>query len=139
MPQDNVETVKAIYEAFGRADVPFLASVMDPEIEWNEAENFLYADGNPYIGLPAILEGVFGRFASDWDGFAAIPQEILGAGETVVGFGRYRGTLKKTGVAVNAQFVHVFRFENDKVIRFQQYTDTVQFRDAFTGGLAAKA
>ena len=139
MAQQNTDTVHAIYEAFGRGDIPFVASVMDPQIEWNEAENFLYADRNPYIGLPAILEGVFGRIAAEWDGFSVVPEEILGSGETAVAFGRYRGTFKQTGKAVNAQFVHVFRFQGGKVVRFQQYTDTAQFRDAAGHGQSASA
>jgi hypothetical protein len=37
---------------------------MDPSIEWNEAENFIYADRNPYVGPQAVLEGVFTRLGS---------------------------------------------------------------------------
>lgn len=139
MPQDHADTVRAIYEAFGRGDIPFVAGIFHPQIEWNEAENFLYSDGNPYIGLPAVLEGVFGRIAAEWDGFAAVPEEILGSGETVIAFGRYRATSKKTGVPINAQFVHVFRFKDGKAVKFQQYTDTAQFKEAATRGLSAKA
>ncbi len=48
----------------------------------------------------------------------------------VVALGRYGGVYKATGVKVNAQFVHVFRFKDGKVASFQQYTDTAQFKDA---------
>jgi ketosteroid isomerase-like protein len=139
MPQDYTDTVKALYEAFGRGDISFVMGVFDPQMEWNEAENFIYADRNPYIGPAAILEGVFSRLGSEWDGFAAVPEEFVGSGETVVVFGRYRGTHKRSGAAVNAQFVHVFRFKDGKAVRFQQYTDTAQFRDAVNRGLTARA
>ena len=138
MTQDNTGTVRAIYEAFATGNIPYVLGVFDPQIEWNESENFIYPSG-PYIGPQAILEGVFARLGGDWDGFSATPEEIVGAGETVVSFGRYRGTLKQTGVAVNAQFVHVFKFKDGKVVKFQQYTDTAQFRDAAGGRLSAKA
>ena len=137
MAQDYTETVRAVYKAFGTGDIPYVLSVFDPQIEWNEAENFLYADGNPYIGPQAILQGVFAHLGADWENFSATPDEIVGAGDAVVSFGRYRGTFKKTGVAVNAQFVHVFKFKDGKAIRFQQYTDTAQFRDA--AGLSRSA
>lgn len=139
MPQDNTDTVKAIYQAFATGDIPFVLGVFDPQIEWNEAENFLYADRNPYVGAQAILDGVFARLGSEWDNFSATPEEIVGSGDTVVSFGRYRGTLKKNGAAVNAQFVHVFKFRNGKAVRFQQYTDTAQFREAAARGRAAQA
>ena len=116
-----------------------MLGVFDPKIEWNEAENFLYADGNPYIGPQAILNGIFARVGAEWDQFSAAPEQILDAGDAVVSLGRYRGTYKETGAAVNAQFVHVFTFQGGKLVRFQQYTDTAQFRDAATRGASARA
>ncbi len=139
MPQDNVERVRSVYEAFARGDVPAVLAGMDPQIEWNEAENFIYADRNPYIGPQAILEGVFMRLGGEWAAFAVVPEEILGSGDTVVAFGRYRGTYKSTGSRVDAQCVHVFRFRDGKIVKFQQYTDTAQFRDAVSRSAAAKA
>ena len=99
---------------------------MSPDIVWNEAENFPYADRNPYLGPEAILTGVFGRIGTDWEGFAPVPEEFLDAGDTVVVLGRYRGTYKATGRTLDAQFVHVWRVEDGKAVAFQQYTDTLQ-------------
>jgi len=139
MPQDNADRVRSMYEAFARGDVPAVLAGMDPQIEWNEAENFIYADKNPYIGPQAILEGVFMRLGAEWATFAVVPEEILGSGDTVIAFGRYRGTFKATGGRVDAQCVHVFRFRDGKITRFQQYTDTAQFRDAVSRSAAAQA
>ncbi len=139
MPQDNTAIIKALYQAFGTGDMPVIMATLDPQIEWNEAENFPYSDRNPYIGVPAILEGVFARLGSEWENFAAVSQEILGSGDTVVSLGRYRATCKATGKPVDAQFVHVFRLRDGKVVRFQQYTDTAQFRDAMSAGRATRA
>lgn len=139
MPDDNTHQIRSLYEAFARGDVPAVLASMDPQIEWNEAENFIYADRNPYIGSQAILGGVFLRLASEWTAFSAVPDEILGSGDSVISLGRYRGTCKATGVRVNAQFVHVFQFRGGKIVKFQQYTDTAQFRDAVSRGAAAKA
>lgn len=135
----NSETVRAFYQAMGRGDISFVLGVFDPQIEWNEAENFIYADGNPYVGPQAILSGVFGHFATEWDQFRAAPEQILDAGDTVVSLGRYTGTYKATGAAVNAQFVHVFTVREGKIVKFQQYTDTAQFRDAVNCGASARA
>lgn len=126
MSQKNVELVRTIYAAFGAGDVPAVVASMADDIEWNEAENFPYADGNPYRGAEAILSGVFARLGSEWDGFAAVPEEFLDAGETVVVLGRYRGVCKATGRPLDAQMAHVWRMEGGKAARFQQYTDTLQ-------------
>jgi ketosteroid isomerase-like protein len=69
---------------------------------------------------------VFARLGTDWDGFAAIPAEYLDAGDTVVVLGRYHGTYKATGRALDAQLVHVWRVADGKAVAFQQYTDTLQ-------------
>ena len=130
MSHENVALVKGIYEAFGAGDVPAVLGAMSGDIVWNEAENFPLADRNPYVGPQAILEGVFARLGSDWEGFAVDPQDYLDAGDSVVVLGRYRGTCRATGKPVDAQLVHVWRIEDGKAKAFQQLTDTLQFARA---------
>jgi uncharacterized protein len=122
--------IRALYDAFARGDIAAVLGAFAPDIVWNEAEGFVYADRNPYVGPQAVLEGVFMRLGTEWDGFNAMPEEIIGSGDSVIARGRYRGTFKTTGVAVNAQFVHAWKLRDGKVAGFQQYTDTAQFRDA---------
>jgi len=45
--QKNLATIQGIYEAFAIGEVPAVLASMDPRIEWNEAEHFPCADGNP--------------------------------------------------------------------------------------------
>lgn len=130
MSEENANTVRGMYEAFGRGDISTVIAALDPQVEWWEAENFIYADRNPYTGPQAVLEGVFIRIAEEWDGFLVSPKEILDAGETVIGHGYYSGTYKRNGERVRAQFAHFFTFKDGKVAKFQQYTDTAQFLQA---------
>lgn len=129
----NVELIRSLYAAFERGDIPAVLGMMSPDIEWNEAENFPYADGNPYRGPDAILGGVFARLGGEWDGFAAVPEEFLDAGETVVVLGRYRGTFKGTGRSLDAQMAHIWRVRDGKAVHFQQLTDTLQAVRVMTG------
>jgi len=55
---ENLEIVKEMYDAVAKGDFPAFLGAMDEAIEWNEAENFPYADRNPYIGPQAVAEGV---------------------------------------------------------------------------------
>lgn len=130
MSEENRSTIQRMYEAFGRGDIPTVLAALDPEVEWWEAENFIYADKNPYVGTQEVLQGVFGRIGMEWEGFSVTPKEVLDAGDTVVGRGYYAGKFRGTGRDVRAQFAHVFSFRDGKVVQFQQYTDTAQFRDA---------
>lgn len=77
MSQTNVDLIQSLYAAFARGDGPAVLASMDPAIVWNEAENFPYADRNPYVGHAAVAEGIFLRLATEWDRFQALPSEFL--------------------------------------------------------------
>jgi ketosteroid isomerase-like protein len=126
MSEENVALVRGIYEGFAAGDVGAVLGAMSPDIVWNEAENFPYADGNPYVGPQAVAEGVFARCIGEWDGFGVEVEEILDAGDTIVALGRYRGRCKATGRPMNPQLAHVWRIADGKAVGFQQYVDTLQ-------------
>ncbi len=121
------ETIAAAYAAFGRNDPSVLFGAMDPAMTWNEAEGNPLADRNPYRGPQAIGEGVFGRLLAAIDDFTAVPETMIDGGDHIVVLGRYRGTFKAGGAALDAQYCHVYCFRNGKAITFQQYTDTEQW------------
>src|SRR5262245_35142734 len=133
MAEQYVNVVRGMYEAFGRGDIGTVIAALDQNVEWLEAESFIYDDGNPYVGPNAVLEGVFMRIGTEWDDFTVSPKEVLDAGETVIGHGYYSGTYKKSGKQVRAQFAHLFTFRNGKIVKFQQYTDTAQFQRVVGG------
>ena len=126
----NGDLVKNLYAAFGVGDVPAVLGVFDAQIQWREADGFLYADRNPYIGPQAVAAGVFQRIVTDVENFAVVPGNVVDGGDTVVVEGRYRGKMKATGTSVDAQFAHVWQFRGGKVVRFQRSTDTLQWAKA---------
>ena len=130
MPQENVELMRGLYEAFGRGEVETVLQSMDEGIEWHEAENFLYADRSPYVGPQAVLEGVFARLGEDWEYFEVRPDELLDAGDRVVALGHYSAKHNATGKEVRPHFAHVWTLRDGKVTSFHQYTDTKGFSDA---------
>lgn len=125
MSADNVATIRAIYDAFGSGDIPAALERLSPDLVWNEADDFPYADRNPYVGPQAVLEGVFARIGGEWDGFGVNVEELLDAGDTVVMLGRYTGTYKATGKPQDTQVVHVWRLKDGRAVGFQQYANTL--------------
>ena len=123
---ENVQIVRDAYAAFAAGDVPSVLGVMSPDITWNEAENFPYADGNPYVGPDAVVAGVFARLGAEWDFWTLDVEQVLDAGDNVVALGRYKARHSETGNDLDAQFAHVWWLAGGKVTRFQQYTDTAQ-------------
>ena len=119
----NGEIIRNLYDNFAKGDVPGVLGAMDANISWTEAEGFLY--GGTYIGPNAILENVFMKFATEWEGFNAVPHEIVDGGDTVVGLGTYSGEYLKTGKSVTVPFAHAWTLKGGKIVKFIQYTDTL--------------
>jgi uncharacterized protein len=134
MSAENVAIVKGLYDAFAFGDVPDVVGRMSSDIVWNEAENFPYADNNPYCGAEAIVQGVFSRCIGEWDGFSVQMHDLIDGGDRVVAIGRYQGTFKQSGGQMNPQAVHVWTLKDGKIIAFQQHIDTLDVVRA-TGGV----
>src|SRR5260221_4491490 len=97
MSAENVALIRGLYDAFTAGDVGGVLGAMSPDIVWNEAENFIYADQNPYVGPMAIATGVFTRCATEWDGFAVVMDDFIDGGDRVVALGRYVRTYNGSG------------------------------------------
>jgi hypothetical protein len=54
-----------LYKAFATGDMPTALGPMRSKMEWNEYESNTLANGNPYIGPNAVLEGVFVRLGTN--------------------------------------------------------------------------
>ncbi len=128
----NQAVVQALYRAFAANDGGAIGGLLAADLVWIEAESGPYADRNPYNGPGAVFEGVFARIGADYEGFAATPTIFVSSGDRVVALGRYTGTNRATGEALDAQFAHVFTLAGGKVTGFQQYTDTAQWVDVTT-------
>ena len=124
----NTDTIRSMYEAFARGDVPAVLATLDANVEWTEADGFPYR--GTYTGPDAVLNGVFARLGSEWDGFRAEPREFIDGGDQVVVLGRYSGTYKETGKAFEADFAHVWSLRDGKVLRFRQYVDSALVQEA---------
>lgn len=114
---DYTQTVRSFYDAFARRDAQLFTELLDPQIEWTAAENFLYADQSPYVGIDAVLKLIFVRLPADWDDFSVSAGEVLGGAN---------------GASINAQFVQVFQFKDGKIAKCQMYTDTAQFKESIS-------
>ena len=127
---ENINIIDNLYKAFDAGDMPSVLGAMDSKIIWNEAEGNAYADGNPYIGPDAVLNGVFARVGGEWDGFKVVNIKLHDmSNNQVLATLRYNGTYKKTKKTIDAQVAHLWTLSNGKITAFQQYVDTKQLAD----------
>lgn len=122
------DTINSLYAAFASGDIPTVLAAFAPDISWIQAEGFPY--GGTYIGPDAVLQNVFMKLGSEWDGYAAVPHELVAEGETVVALGQYSGTYKATGKSFSAPFVHIWKFKDSGIASFTQHTDTAVVQSA---------
>jgi len=126
----NVEVINSLYEYFAAGEIPKVLELMDPEIVWNEAEGNAYADGNPYIGPEAVLNGVFARVGAEHEYFKVTDVKLHNMLDNkVLATLRYDAKYKSGG-AYNVQVAHLWTLENGKITAFQQYVDTKSMNDA---------
>ena len=127
---DNVKLLKNLYDAFGRGDIPTVLGAMSPDIHWYQAESNPYRpSGEAWIGPDTVLNNLFMRLGSEWDGFTVHPKLFHDAGDSVIVEARYSGKFKATGNSMDTQVCHVWDVEDGKVTRFQQYVDTAKLHD----------
>jgi hypothetical protein len=124
----NVDVIRGGYDALARGDVPAVLAMLDPAVEWTEAEGFPYA--GTYTGPDAVLTGVVARLGSEWTPFQVKPAEFIDGGDQVVVLGRYAGTYNATGKSFDAAFAHVWTLRDGKVVRFRQYVDSALVQEA---------
>jgi ketosteroid isomerase-like protein len=125
----SVDTVHLFYDALGRGDVSAVLALMDPQIEWTEAERFPYFSGT-WRGPDTVLSNLLVPLSRDWESFSARAEDFISDGERVVSLGTYSGTYRKTGRSFSASFAHVWTVRGGKLTRFQMYTDTAKVLEA---------
>ncbi len=128
---ENIGIIDKLYKAFAVGDIPSVLGTMDANIVWNEAEGNAYADGNPYIGPDAVLNGVFARIGAEHEYFNLtdiVLHEM--SNDQVLATLRYQSKLKKNGAIFDAQAAHLWTLKEGKVIKFQQFVDTKQLANA---------
>ena len=117
-----LEIIKEHYAASSRGDLAGMVAPFAPDVSWTEMAGFPYA--GTYVGPEAVIAGVFGRIAAEWEGYRADPEHFVCEGDEVVAFGTYSGAYRATGKSMAARFVHHWTLVDGAVIRFEQYTDT---------------
>jgi uncharacterized protein len=124
-----IDIASSFYDALGRGDVPAILSLLDPQVEWTEAERFPYYGGT-WHGPQAVLANLIVPLSGEWNGFSAKAHDFIAEGDRVVALGTYSGTFKKTGRSFSASFAHVWTVRGGKITRFNMHTDTAKVLEA---------
>jgi ketosteroid isomerase-like protein len=133
MPDNrNVQLVKDAYAAFSRGDIPALLESLDENIEWEGVKG---TEGvAPQAGLrrgKAAVAEFFALVASTTEFHKFEPREFIAGEDAVAVVGFYEATVKPTGRRVAADWLMLFNIRNGKIVRFREWTDSVQIVRAY--------
>jgi uncharacterized protein len=122
------DVVKAHYEASDRGDLKGMLADLAPDGEWVEMRGSLCA--GTFIGPDAVVENVFKVIGGEFADFAFNLDRLLDAGDDVVAVGGYSGTHRRTGKSFAVRTVHLWTVRQEKIRRFEQFTDTQLLAEA---------
>ena len=129
----HLETVQAIYEAFGRGDIPAILDRLSDDVDWEH--------DRPDHGLP-LLKPRRGRasVAGFFEELARVsierfePRSFLTSADQVAVVIAIDLLVKATGRRVRDVEMHLWTFATDgKVARFRHILDTHQYVEAYRG------
>jgi ketosteroid isomerase-like protein len=118
MSESAVESVRGMYDAFKRGDVPAILAALDEDIEWSAPENLPH--GGDFRGRDAV-GGFFQGIGEKWDGLEVEVEELLANDNHVVALIRADGRLRESGEATGYTAAHAWTMRGDTPIRFTEY------------------
>jgi ketosteroid isomerase-like protein len=123
---DATDVLASLYDAFAAGDGDRLGALLG-DVEWVEARGGPY--GGTYHGLGEVAENVFGPIGRDTRDFSAVPDDILPVGDDgAIALGFYRG--ETDNGALEIRFAHLARVVDGRIVKFEQLTDTHEWREA---------
>jgi ketosteroid isomerase-like protein len=135
MSQQNVEKLRAAYEAFNRGDFDGFVRYMDPEIEVHPGVMAPDA-ARQYLGRQAVRNFLVNIVGGPWEAVTAEPQEIIETEDgrvLSVDRWRFRG---RDGIEVERELPNLYTFREGLILRIDGFTDRAEALDA--AGLSEK-
>jgi ketosteroid isomerase-like protein len=123
-----LEIVRDHYAASARGDFSTAMADLAPDARWTEMAGFPCA--GTWGGTAEVVENVFKVLGSEWIGYRLELESLIAGTDRIVGIGTYHGTFRKTGKSMQARVAHVWQVTGGKIVRFEQFTDTLIVRRA---------
>jgi ketosteroid isomerase-like protein len=126
--RQNIDTVRAILEAFNEGDMPGFLELCDPGIEWDVTRRLI--DPATHYGHEGVEE-FFEQQREAWEEAPRMEvEDLIATGDQVVACVRVHGRGKHSGIAVDARIAQVWTIRNEKAIRMEYYGDRAQALNA---------
>jgi hypothetical protein len=122
----KTETIQAVYEAFGRGDVPAILDRLADDVDWNNervASRECPWNGN-FSGKRNVPE-FFRAVGESLDIHTFEPRTFVESGDRVAVMLRVESRLRKNGRPLENDAIHLWTFDGDgRISAYRHYNDT---------------
>jgi uncharacterized protein len=127
--QENLTTIKKMYDAIFASDMDTFKTYLDPEIVVFEADSLPY--GGTYIGTDGV-ERLWAAVYGAWDDVAFKVTNFTAGGDSIVVLGHFSARGKTTGKTFSFPQAELWRFRGGLAFEWRPfYFDTKKVCDVF--------
>jgi ketosteroid isomerase-like protein len=120
MSRENVEVVRALYDAWAREDFPGLTELLDPEIEYVNPEGAV--EPGTRHGIEEFVSAVEKVFEG-WATWRMEPERFESVGDQVAVVLSYTARGRTSGVEVEGRESALWTLRDGRVIRYAWFHD----------------
>ena len=121
----KIETLQAVYEAFGRGDLPAILDVVTDDVDWASEPDSTIA---PWHGLrhgKAELPGFFTALADTVEVLEFTPLAFTASDTDVMAVIRFSIKVRATGNSTTMDLHHWWRFRDGKICFYRGTENTI--------------
>jgi uncharacterized protein len=123
---NNEQTVKAVYDAFQRGDVPGIVALVSDDVDWNnDRVESRQCPWNGNFSGKSNLPSFFKAVGEALDITVFDVQSIAASGSVVAVYLRIESTVRKNGRRFNNDAMHHWTFnDRGQIARYRHFNDT---------------
>jgi uncharacterized protein len=117
MPQENVEVVRELWDAYSRGDIDRVIALSDPYVVLVTLEE------GPLYG-PDAVRANYARWMEAWEEEPETAvEEVIGSGDHVLVIACFQGRGRGSGVRVEQRLYEVYTLRNGRILRVDEFSD----------------
>ncbi|GLZ49695.1 hypothetical protein Acsp06_58800 [Actinomycetospora sp. NBRC 106375] len=125
------KTARLLYDALATGDRAILDTLLDPAFAGQATEGLPFDLGGAHDGAEAMIRDFWWAIGRHYRARAEPAEFLALADGGLVVLGRYTGTARDGGRALDAAFAHVITFTDDgRIASLRQYTDSARWAGA---------
>ena len=123
---DNVKTIQAVYEAFGRGDIPAVLDAVADDVDWASEVS---STEIPWWGIRHGKDAAadfFTQLGTNAEVLEFTPLLVIGEADDVLTLVHYTAKSRTTGKIADMQLHHHWEFRDGKIVRYRGSEDSLQ-------------